>query len=256
MVKIIYGDVLLLIDFCMNFFVLYTTGIIIKRRIKLICMGTASFIGGIYSVAKLFISGNDILDCIISFCVGLLICYICFGEYRFLKTVAVFYCVSSLVGGIMFSIYYFLGSYHTDIYGYAFEYAYSHLPVWLFIVLAAVSMSISWAFAYLGRERCEKDEEIITIEHRGKTVSINTLLDSGNLIKEPISGKFVVILSKKKAKEVLSKEMYCAILEGKTEELLKNRFRIITVTGIEGSANTHYGFAPEKIYVKRGKKDL
>ena len=256
MVRIIYGDVLLLIDFCMNFFVLYTASLILRRRIKWICVGLASLIGGIYSVAKVFLSGNDIIDCIISLCVGLLVCYICFGGYRFIKTAAVFYCVSALVGGIMFGIYYFLGSYHNDIYGYAFEYAYSHLPIWLFIVLAAVSMTISWAFAYLGRESTEKGEDVIIIEHQYRKAKLRILLDSGNLAKEPISGKSVVMISKKKAKELFEDEMYSAIIGRNTEKLLKNKFRLITVSGLDGKESVYFGFFPDKMYVLREKQSV
>ena len=201
MIRVIYGDVLLLIDFCMNFFVICTTGIIARRRIKKVCIVLASLIGGIYSVAKVFLKGNDIFDCVISLAMGLLMCYICFGGYKFLKTVTVFYSVSALIGGIMFAIYYFLASYHTDIYGYAFEYAYSHLPVWMFIVLAAISMLISWSFAYFGRDSAEKEDETIGIEFGGKSIEVKALIDSGNLVKEPISNKNVIIVGKEKAKE-------------------------------------------------------
>lgn len=256
MIRVIYGDVLLLIDFCMNFFVLYTTGIILRRRIKLICIGLASLIGGIYSIVKIFVSGNNVIDCIISFCVGLLICYICFGSYRFLKTAAVFYSTASLVGGMMIGIYYLLGSYHTDIYGYAYEYAYSHMPIWLFIVLAAVSMLISWAFAYFGRESAEKSEEELIIEHRSKKIKIRLLLDSGNLAKEPISGKSVVLIVRRKARVLFDNDTYSAIMRKDTEKLLKNKFRLITVSGIDGRRSTYYGTIPDRIYVVRKNKEI
>ena len=137
MVQVIYGDVLLLIDFCMNFFVLYTTGIILRRRTKALCLTGAALVGGIYSVAKVFVNGNDVLDCVISFAVGLLMCYISFGGHRFLKTILVFFGTSALVGGIMFAVYFFLGSYHADLFGNMRSYAYSHIPLWLFTLLAA-----------------------------------------------------------------------------------------------------------------------
>ena len=34
MVRVIYGDVLLLVDFCMNCFALYITAYFIRRRVK------------------------------------------------------------------------------------------------------------------------------------------------------------------------------------------------------------------------------
>lgn len=256
MVRVIYGDVLLLIDFCMNFFVLYTSSIILRRRMKFVCIAIASLIGGIYSVVKIFVSGNNIFDCIISFSVGLLVCYICFGSYRFLRTAAVFYSTAALVGGMMMGIYYLLGSYHTDIYGYAYEYAYSHMPIWMFIVLAAISMIISWAFAYFGRESAEKREEEIIVEYCGRKTEIRLLLDSGNLAKEPISGKAVVLIVKSKAKTLFDSEIYEAVIHKDTEKLLKNKFRLITVSGIDGRPNTYYGLLPDRMYVVRKNEEV
>ena len=253
MIRVIYGDVLLLIDFCMNFFVICTTGIIARRKVKKTCIISASLIGGIYSVAKVFLKGNDIFDCVISLEVGMLMCYICFGGYKFLKTITVFYSVSALVGGIMFGIYYFLASYHTDIYGYAFEYAYSHLPVWMFIVLAAISMVISWSFAYFGRDSVEKGNEKIGIEFGGKSIEVNALIDSGNLVKEPISNKYVVIIGKKNAGELFNEEIYKSLQENDTERLLENKFRIIPVYGIDGKRKICYGIMPDSIF-KTDKK--
>lgn len=258
MIRVIYGDVLLLIDFCMNFFVICTTSIIARRKIKKVCIFSASLIGGIYSVAKVFLKGNDIFDCVISLGVGLLMCYICFGGYKFLKTITVFYSVSALVGGIMFGIYYFLASYHTDIYGYAFDYAYSHLPVWMFVVLASISMLISWSFAYFGRDSAEKGNEKIEIEFDGKSIEVNALIDSGNLVKEPISNKYVVIIGSEKAKELFSSEIYNLLLHKDTESLLKNKFRIIPVYGFDGGRKICYGILPDKIFktVKKSKIEL
>ncbi len=247
MVQVIYGDVLLLIDFCMNFFVLYTTGIILRRKTKAACLAGAALIGGVYSVAKVFVNGNDILDCVISLAVGLLMCYICFGGNRFLKTVLVFFGTAALVGGIMFSVYFLLGSYHADLFGNFRGYAYSHIPIWLFILLAAISFLISWIFSYIGREVTEQREEALTVVYQGRSAKIRLLLDSGNLAKEPISGKYVILLAGTKARMLVGDAVYAAIQRGDSEFLLKRHFRLICAAGIDGVPHTYYGFLPDKI---------
>ncbi len=255
MVRVLYGDILLLIDFCMNFFVLYTSSVILRRRIKMLCIVGASTIGGIYSVAKIFVSGNDIFDCIISLGVGLLMCYICFGGYGFLKVTVIFYSISALVGGVMYVAYFFLGSYHSDIYGNFNEYAYSHIPIWLFTVLAAISMIISLLFSYIGRERTDKKDEIAIIEFLGKSIEVKLLLDSGNLTKEPISGKRVVMIGRVKAKKLLGEEIYSAITEKNTEYLLSHKFRLICACGIDGVKRTYYAFRPDRFYILNTKQE-
>lgn len=254
MVQVIYGDVLLLIDFCMNFFVLYTTGIILRRKTKTLCLAGAALVGGIYSVAKVFVNGNDALDCVISFAVGLLMCYIAFSGYRFLKTALVFFGTSALIGGIMFAIYFFLGSYHADLFGNIRGYAYSHIPLWLFTLLAAISFLISWIFSYLGRETVEKKEVTAEATYQGRTVAFKLLLDSGNLAKEPISGKYVILLGGRKGRQLIGNTVYDALCKKDSEFLLKRHFRLICASGVDGAAHTYYGFLPDSIHVTDTKK--
>lgn len=256
MVQVIYGDVLLLIDFCMNFFVLHTTGIVLRRKTKFFCLAVASALGGLYSVAKVFVNGNDIVDCAISFAVGLLMCYVAFGGFRFLKTAFVFFGTSALVGGIMFLVYFMLGSYHTDIFGTFRSYAYSHIPLWLFMLLAALSFLFSWCFSYLGREREEQKEANIVAEYANKKVTLSLLLDSGNLVKEPISGKNVILVRDEIGKALLSKEAYNAIRNRDGDFLLRNRFRMVSISGIEGKKRIYYGFRPDKIFMKDGNQAI
>lgn len=254
MVQVIYGDVLLLIDFCMNFFVLYTTGILLRRRTKMLCLVGAAFVGGMYSVAKVFVNGNDIFDCIISFAVGLLMCYISFGGHRFLKTVLVFFGTAALVGGIMFAVYFFLGSYHADLFGNIRGYAYSHIPLWLFTLLAAISFLISWIFSYLGRETTEKREVTVRVTYRGRAEEFRLLLDSGNLSKEPISGKYVILLSGEKVQSLVGAQTYAALRKRECEYLLKQQFRLICASGLDGIMHTYYGFLPDSMRVVGKKK--
>lgn len=256
MVRVIYGDILLLIDFCMNFFILYTTAIVLRRKIKITCMGIAAFVGSIYSVAKLFVSGNNIADCIISLCVGILMCYIAFGAHAFFKVCIVFSCTSALLGGIMLGGYFLMGSYHTDIFGNMGSYAYSHIPIWLFLVLAAISLLLSWSFSYIGREHSDKKEESVGIEYMGRVIDATLLLDSGNLTKEPISGKYVIMLNKSKSRRLLGEELYAMVIEKDTENLLAKRFRIVYVTGIRGDTGLMYAFLPQKLYIRKQNRDV
>lgn len=255
MVQVIYGDVLLLIDFCMNFFVLYTTGIILRRRTKALCLTGAALVGGIYSVAKVFVNGNDVLDCVISFAVGLLMCYISFGGHRFLKTILVFFGTSALVGGIMFAVYFFLGSYHADLFGNMRSYAYSHIPLWLFTLLAAISFLISWIFSYLGRETAERRDAAVIAAYQGRTASFTLLLDSGNLAKEPISGKYVILLGGNKARQLVGEEIYEAVCKKESEFLLKKRFRLISASGMEDKPHIYYSFLPDSIHIADTNKN-
>ena len=254
MIQVVYGDVLLLIDFCLDFFILYLTGVFLRRKIKTVCIAGASLLGGIYSVAQLFINGNDVFDFIISISVGMLMCYISFGGYKFIKTSLAFFAISAMCGGIMMAIFFFLGSYHFDMFGNMRGYAYTHIPLWLFALLALFSIFASWLFSHLGRERAEKSNAEVEIVRNGKMVRINVLYDTGNLVKEPISGKYVVITKMNAVKKLLSENEISALKSRNIEELLKYRFRIINAFGVEGNGKSYYAFKPDGFFAENKKR--
>lgn len=256
MVQVIYGDVLLLIDFCMNFFVLYMTGLFMRRHARALCLAGASLIGGIYSVARVFINGNNIFDFFINLAVGLLMCYIAFGGYKFVKTVLIFFGAAALIGGAMFCTYYFLGSYHADLFGNVRSYSYSHMPLWLFAVLAAVSLLLSWIFSYFGRETTEKRELAVRIEQNGKSTQLRLLLDSGNLVKEPISGKYVIMAGIDMVEPLLPPDLVQALARSDGPYLLQHRFRLVCAAGIDGKSSTFYAFQPDKIYFENKRRTV
>ena len=80
------------------------------------------------------------------------------------------------------------------------------------------------------------------------------LLDSGNLVREPISGKYVILVGIDAAMPLLSAEEIRALREGDAEFLLRRRFRLICATGVDGVRRTLYGFAPKKIVLTDGKR--
>ena len=153
----------------------------------------------------------------------------------------------------MYSTYFLLGKQHRE---FLPEYTYSHIPFNVFILLALISMIISWLFSFMGRESNERNEQIVKINHRGRFLSVKLLLDSGNLAKEPISGKPVIMLGRKKAKRLLSKEEYEAFLENNTEYLLYSKFRLISASGFDGEKHTYFCFRPEKLYIEQKNTDV
>ena len=253
MIRTLYGDVLLLIDFCMNFFILHTTGALLHRKTKVGYIAAAALFGGVYDLARLLVNGNDAFDACIGVAVGMLMCYITYGGYKFLKTVLTFFGIAALAGGSMIGVYYLLGSYHADLFGNIGGYAFSHIPLWLFAALAAVSLLLSLIFSYIGRESRETSQTEITIQYGERQITATVLLDSGNLVHEPLSGKSVILLPYKTAASLLPQETLRAIERKDGEYLLSMQFRLIGVMGIGGERRICYGFLPDNILAKKGR---
>ena len=156
----------------------------------------------------------------------------------------------------MFGVYFLMGSYHGDMFGNLRSYAYAHIPLWLFTLLAAISLFLSWILSYFGREGFEKREEHICLEYGGERKEFSLLMDSGNLVKEPISGKNVIFLTAEKAKTLFSPDLYSAIVTQQSTVLLKRKFRIVNYHGMETQNALCFGFFPDRLFFQRGGRTV
>ena len=256
MVRVIYGDVLLLVDFSMNCFALYITAYFLRRHIKALCLVGAALVGSIYHVAAVYLNTDNLLAKLTAAAVGLLMCYIAFGGYHFARAALTFFAVSALIGGLMYGVYFLLGSYHSDLFGNPRGYSYTHIPLWKFEVLAAVSFLLALIFSRLGREVTDKREAAVTVTTACGCKTLHLLLDSGNLVREPISGKYVMIVGMDAAAPLLTREERRALTDGDAETLLRRRFRLVCTRGVDGTPRTLYGFMPDSIVYTDGKKQV
>jgi len=67
------------------------------------------------------------------------------------------------------------------------------MPVWLFAVLAALSGAATLMGGKFFRSKQSEKTADIEITYGGKTVRLTALADSGNLVRDPISGKNVIV---------------------------------------------------------------
>ena len=78
--QIIYPDVLLVVNFCMDYIALYLCGVFVHtiKRKKLLFL--SALLGGVYSVVCIFVSGNSLFNFVLNVSVSLLLCYITYGK--------------------------------------------------------------------------------------------------------------------------------------------------------------------------------
>ena len=115
------------------------------------------------------------------------------------------------------------------------------------------------------RARSFTDAVVDVTDRREATVTVTTangckvlhlLLDSGNLVREPISGKYVLIVGLDAAAPLLTDAERRAIADGDADALLRRRFRLICARGMDGTPRTLYGFVPDSIVYTDGKKSV
>ena len=203
----IYLDVILLENLCMNYIILFATGLIHKVKIKAWKLFVASLIGGIYSILSfapvLEIYTNFLFKVILS----VVMVYISFHPQnvkQLFKELIIFYLVSFAFGGCAFALLYFIRPQDILARNGVLTGTYPIKIALLGGIVGFVIVNI--AFKVVKGKLSKKDMFCnISIFINGKEKEIKAFIDTGNLLKDPISGIPVIVVEVSELEEMIPK---------------------------------------------------
>lgn len=192
----IYLDIALLENLIMNYIILCATATILKIQIKPFKIFLGSMIGGFYAIisyiSQLELYSNFILKIILS----IIIIYISFNPQsvkKLLKQLLIFYLISFLFGGIAFSLLYFINPKKILIKNGSFTGIYP-IKVTIFGAIIGTAIAIT-SFKMIKTRITNKDMFCdIEIKLNEEIIYTNAMIDTGNLLKEPITNIPVVVI--------------------------------------------------------------
>lgn len=237
----IYVDIVLLENLCMNYIILFGTAYIIKIKIKQIRIILASLLGAIYAVlayAEIFpMYANLITKIILSICM----IYIAFNPKKIkglIKELIVFYLVSFALGGCAFALLYLVRP--QDIFMKDGVYIGTY-PLKIALLGGIVGFVITYIAFKIVKTRITKNEIIYkaVVNISGKQLEINVLLDTGNMLQDPISGDSVIMIEKNKLNSIFPERILNNIdkilggdLESAESLEYRKRLRFIPFTSV------------------------
>ncbi len=241
----IYLDIVFFENVFMNYIIIFATGVVIKNDIKKIRILLGSCIGAVYTIVMYLniipIYSNFIMKLILSFA----IVYISFKPKtfkKFIKDLIIFYLVSFVFGGCVFALMYFLKPQMAQIKNGVFVGAY---PLKVALIGGIIAYAIIQISFKIVKMKLTKKDMIYRVEIiiNGKTISIKGLLDTGNSLKDPISGFPVIVVEHKSLYSVIPEKVLNninKIIGGETDELIEDsqfneiisRFRMIPFSSI------------------------
>ena len=258
----IYLDIILLENLCMNYIILFATGFIIRTKIKAIRIFLASLLGGIYSILTfaptLEIYSNVILKMLLS----VIMVYIAFHALngkQLIKQLVLFYLVSFAFGGCAFALLYFIRP--QDIF-FRNGVLTGTYPIKIALLGGIVGfVVVTIAFKVVKGRLSKKDMFCkVTIQIGGKTKTIKAFIDTGNLLKDPISGMPVIVVEAVELEEMLPKELLLhigEILEGKKSDILscmpteyQLKFRMIPFSSLGKQNGLLLGFLTDGVEIE------
>jgi len=205
----IYLDIVILENICMNFIILFATGIINKTKIKYIRIFIASLLGAIYAVIGymdiLEIYSSLIVKVILSICMV----YIAFKSEKItklLKQLLIFYLTSFTFGGVSFALLYFIRP--QDILMKNGVYIGTY-PVKVVLISGIIGFVILVIAFKVIKGKINKNNMYceIKINLFENSKSVQAVIDTGNFLKDPITGVPVIVVEKDALLGVVSQEI-------------------------------------------------
>ena len=205
----IYIDVVLIENILMNYIILFTTGLILKIKIKHLRLILASFIGAIYSIIA-YMGILEIYSSIVfKIILSIIIVYIAFNPQnikKLWKDILIFYMVSFVFGGAAFALIYIVKPQDILMKNGLFLGTYPLKTVLLGAIVAFII--IITAFTVVKTKISKKDMYCqIKKKINGKYIKAKTMIDTGNMLKEPITNTPVVIVEHTLLYECMPKEI-------------------------------------------------
>ena len=192
----IYIDVVIIENLIMNYIILFTTGIVLKIKLKHIRIILASLLGAGYSVIAYMGIIKVYSSIILKIILSILIVYIAFNPQnmkKMCKDVLIFYLVSFVFGGAAVALIYivrpqdilmknglFLGTY----------------PLKTIILGSIIAFFIIISTFTIVKSKISKKDMFckIEIEINNKKIITKAMIDTGNMLKEPITNIPVIVI--------------------------------------------------------------
>ena len=205
----IYLDIVIIENLIMDAIIIYATAIVLKIKIRHLRIIISSFIGAIYSVLS-YISDLEIYNNLfLKIFLSIVMVYIAFSPQNIktlMKQILIFYLTSFLFGGVAFALIYVIKPQEILMKNGLFLGMYPLKTVFLGAIVATAILIT--AFKVVKSNITKKDMMCnVSIELNNKTVNIKTMIDTGNMLKEPISGLPVIVVENTALYELIPKEI-------------------------------------------------
>ncbi len=248
--RVIYADILFLLNFAVNYLLLLATAKISAVYASRLKIAFAALLGAAYALAAVLVAQTLLQSVWFKIGAALLMLLTCFGRERGLLRISlIFFAVSAAFGGVVLAASLAGGG--------SAEEALTPVSLKVLIISFAISYAVlTLVFKRLGRRRGGGVVHTL-IEYSGRRTEINALVDTGNSLTDPMSGKSVIVaetsavlrLFDSKAAEILlsDNENASHMIEKLSEYGLM--FRLLPFSSVGTKRGMLIAFKPDRIII-------
>ncbi len=254
----IYLDVVFFENVVLNYIIILSTAIISKAKISIKRILVASSIGSIFTIFNYVVTLGCIANTIMKLLISLVIVMVAFNSNKvknILKQLVFFYLVSFTFGGVAFMLLYVISPQNIVI-------EENHLvgtyPIKVAVLAGGIGFIMIAVVSKIIKDRMSKKSMLCDLEifYKGKVKKVKTMIDTGNLLKEPITQTDVIIVEKNSLQGLVEQDILdniCNILQGKwltsQEKLHSYKFKIIPFASLGNDNGLLIGFKPDYIKI-------
>ena len=257
----IYLDIVLLENIILNYIILLSTAIISKSKIIMNRILISSTIGGVYAILNYVSEKSGFVNIILKIVISIIMVKVAFKEFevkKILKQVIFFYLTSFTFGGIAFMLLYFVNPQNIIMNGTYFVGTY---PLKITVLAGGVGFIIITIVTQYIKNKITEKTMIYDLEifFDGRTKKIKSMLDTGNLLKEPITNADVIIVEKESLLGIISNDILenlNNIVKGKwisSNNINSYKFKLIPFSSLGNESGLLLGFKPD--YIKIYKEE-
>ena len=255
----VYVDLYFLINTCMNLLTLMITATLLHRKVSRLRAWIAAALGGVWAVLALFSDMEDFWMILCDGAIIFLMSYIVFATKKasfqtLLRCTVVGVLTSMILGGVMTALYSLFNRIHLPLDSKQ-ENSASILVFALIAALAGVATVQGGRFLGLS-----KKSEYITVNAVlfGRSVTLRAMVDTGNHLREPMSGRSVIVADKTRILAVLPTSLSQALESPSAEKWLSEKQYATQIRLIPTNTATGTGMLPailpDKLTLTNGKE--
>ena len=259
MEQTVYIDLYFMINFAMDFLCFYLTSWLLSLRRSLLRTMLASAFGALYACVALLVGMRGVWSILADLAICLIMCAIAYYRPKEARAVAVdalvYSAVSILLGGAMTALFYFFNRIGLDRLLGSKEDA-DGVSVWLFALIAIAGAIGTALSGRLMRKKATRRACRVNITLGGRTVTIDGICDSGNLLCEPISALPCIIIEEKTLALLVGRERARSIVSGRTDRLgedILRRLRAVPMRTVSGESIC-YAIRPDEVRLSTGRE--
>ena len=246
---VVYADIVFLENLIINYVILYVTALMKKIKVSNIKILISSACGSIYAVVSIG-SVNPITRLILSIIMIIIIS----PRNKFkniLETLAVFYLISFTTGGTAIALSYVIQGNKINLTDGIVSIEFPILASSIGLIIGICLLRFTFKSI---KQKVTKKDIIYDMEifFRNKKIKIKALLDTGNMLRDPLTQKPVVIATKRCLKKLIPGEMLVemeSVLGGDRIGNIKNTIKIIPFKSLGNEHGILLGIKSDKVVV-------